>query len=252
MIKISFFLLCFIFLSFETQASFFDRQAEGWHWYETKKEEKKSEERKEDQKYQKKAFIPINPTKWVEEQQKQLKESLNLALFNPNFENVKNYQILQKKMMDRSESFSEMWQRVIFSTPSLDENITFPITQVGRHAYLEIQQKKKNELIKKISKSYGLFFFFKGDCAYCHVFAPIVKQFAQKHKLEIMAISLDGGKIAEFPNTIRNNGAAQKLDIKTVPALIAVNPLTQKILPISYGVNSIEDLENRLLLLEEK
>ena len=148
MIRFSLFLCFFAFISFKTQAGFFDRKAEGWHWYETKKEERKPEEKKKDQKM---AFIPINPTKWVEEQQKQLKESLNLALFNPNFENVKNYQILQKKMMDRSENFSEMWQKVIFSTPSLDENMTFPITQVGRHAYLEIQQKKKNELIKKIS-----------------------------------------------------------------------------------------------------
>ena len=248
MIRLSSFLFSLLFVPFETKAGFFDRKAEGWHWYETKKEEKKE---KEEQKQQS-VSLQISPTQWVENQKKLLNESLNLALFQPSFENVKNYQILQKKMMDRSEIFSEMWQRVLFSTPSLDENTKFPITQVGRHAYLDIQRRKKSELIKKISKSYGLFFFFKGDCAYCHVFAPIVKQFSKKHNIEIIAISLDGGKVKEFPNSIQNNGAAQKLEIKAVPALIAVNPSTQKILPISYGVNSIEDLENRLLLLEEK
>lgn len=244
--RLSLVCLCLIFMTVQAQAGFFDRKAEGWHWYETKKDDKKEEDQKQS------LSLQMTPTQWVENQKKLLKESLNLALFQPSFENVKNYQILQKKMMDRSESFSEMWQKVLFSTPSLDENTSFPITQVGRHAYLEIQQQKKIELIKKISKSYGLFFFFKGDCTYCHVFAPIVKQFSQKHKLEIIAISLDGGKVSEFPNAISNNGAAQKLDVKAVPALIAVNPLTQKILPISYGVNSIEDLENRLLILEEK
>lgn len=248
MVRLSLFYFCFIFMSVDLQAGFFDRKAEGWHWYQTKKEEKEEPEENK----QKDISDPTSPTKWLEMQQKQLKESLNLALFHPSFKNVKNYQILQKKMMDRSENFSEMWQRVLFSTPSLDENTSFPITQVGRHAYLEIQQKKKAELIKKISKSYGLFFFFKGDCAYCHVFAPIVKQFSKKHNIEIIPISLDGGKVKEFPNAIQNNGAAQKLEIKAVPALIAVNPSTQKTLPISYGVNSIEDLENRLLILEEK
>lgn len=79
-------------------------------------------------------------------------------------------------MMDRSEKFSHMWGQVVLQTPKLNHEIQFPTAQYMRHVYDDQQSKQEDDLLKRASKNFGLFFFVSGGCAFCKAFAPIAKR----------------------------------------------------------------------------
>ncbi len=228
------------------QASFFERRAEGWHWYQDPPKENKDEAKKK----KPDSILPTQtPTQQIEAQRKEIETKLHAAIVEPTRENLMAYIITQKALMDQSQRFSESWQRVIMTTPALDETLTHPVDQSARHVYYDEQAKAFSKHMKGLSQEYGLFFFFRQNCAYCHNFAPIVKRFAQKYGWSVFPISLDGGTLPEFPNARRDNGMAERLQITHVPALIGLHSKTGKLLPLAYGMVSESEIERRIEML---
>ncbi|KAB2835762.1 MAG: type-F conjugative transfer system pilin assembly protein TraF [Caedimonadaceae bacterium] len=228
----------------KAQPCFFERRAEGWHWYQDCLRQDKVEKRQEEEKKP-----SLTPTEAIEGQRKALEQKLHAAIVEPNRENIIAYILLQKALMDQSQRFSETWKRVVMTTPSLDETLTHPVDQNARHVYYAEKSKDLSNRIKKLAQDYGLFFFFRQNCPYCHGFAPIVKGFSQKHGWSVLAISLDGGTLPEFPEAKRDNGIATHLQISHVPALIALNSKTGQLIPLAYGMVSESEIEERVDLL---
>jgi conjugal transfer pilus assembly protein TraF len=227
----------------KAQPSFFARRAEGWHWYQNPPCDEKVEEKN------KPAHSPSSPTELIEKQRKELETKLHTAIITPSRENLIAYITAQKALMDQSQKFSEVWKQVVMTTPSLDETLQHPVDQNARHLYYAAQHKNVEKQIKKLASEYGLFFFFRKNCAYCHHFAPIVKRFAEKYGWSVLAVSLDGGTLHEFPNAKQNNGIAERLNITHVPALIALHPTSGQFIPLAYGLVSESEIEQRVELL---
>ena len=249
--------LLLAFLIETVLAGFFDQHAEGWHWYETLP----MEEVLEDNKPEEEAFsssppnIPIKPktsTELVKAYRQELERRLNQAWVNPTPQNLKAYQDMQKDMMTRSERFSNTWMQVVYENPSLDHTIVAPVNQKARHVYLDEEKKHTLETIKALSQTYGLFFFFSGDCPYCHQFAPIVKTFSETYGWEVMAISQNGESLKEFPEAQTDNGLFATWKIDALPSLYAVNPNTGHVLPIAFGLTSLDQMEERIMTLIQK
>lgn len=229
----------------QAQQAFFDRHAEGWHWYQSLSDDKVDEEKKKTE-----LISPQKtPTQQIESQRKALEKKLHAAIIEPSRENIVAYIIAQKALMDQSQRFSESWQRVVMTTPSLDETLVHPVDQNARHIYYQARNQEITKRIKALAQEYGLFFFFKGNCPYCHHFAPIVKHFAKKHGWSVFPISLDGGGISEFPNAKRDNGIATRLQVAHVPTLIAFCVQTGQMIPLAYGMVSESEIEERIDLL---
>jgi conjugal transfer pilus assembly protein TraF len=76
-----------------------------------------------------------------------------------------------------------------------------------------------------------------------------VKGFSQKYGWSVLAVSLDGGTLSEFPEARRDNGIATRLQISHVPALIALHPRTGQFIPLAYGLVSESEIEERAELL---
>ena len=91
-----------------------------------------------------------------------------------------------------------------------------------------------------------LFFFFRGDCPYCHAFAPTLEAFQARHGIKVVAISVDGGGMPGFPDARRDNGIATTLKVSQVPAVYLAQPFTGKITPIGFGVLSETQLLERI------
>lgn len=232
-----------LFCNTASAAAFFERRAEGWHWYQSQESEI-NEQKKEDQ-------IPKaqTPTQAIEKQRKDLEQKLHTAIVKPTRENIIAYIITQKALMDQSQRFSESWQQVVMTTPSLDETLIHPVDQNARHVYYSEKNKELTKHIKALSQEYGLFFFFKKACPYCHHFAPVVKHFAEKHGWSLLAITLDGEALPEFPYARQDNGIATRLQVTHVPALIAVHPRSGQTIPLAYGLVSESEIERRVELL---
>lgn len=231
--------ICWLITS-ELNATFFDKHNEGWHWYidpTLPQEEKPSTQ--------------ATPTEQVQAYKKKLELLLHKAIMQPSYQNIKAYQLMQKDLMDRSQHFANVWMQVVYQNPELDNTVKFPVNQKARHIYLDNQQSKIENSIYKLRNQYGLFFFFSSKCRYCHQFAPIVARFAKHYDWRVIPISLDGKGVAEFPEFMPDNGLAAKWNVTALPSLFAVNPETSHILPVAFGLTSIQQMETRIMALLE-
>jgi conjugal transfer pilus assembly protein TraF len=123
------------------------------------------------------------------------------------------------------------------------------VNHQARHIQIDQEKKRTQRTIQGLSQEYGLFFFFSGSCPYCHQFAPIVKRFSELYGWNVIAISLDGESIKEFPHAESDNGLFELWGIKSLPALFAVNPRTQEVVPIAQGLTSLDEMETRIMTL---
>lgn len=235
------------------KGAFFERHAEGWHWYDTLRVEPLSDKNVEEKKQKNdSASHPQTPTEKIESQRKALEQKLHAAIVEPTRENLITYIIAQRALMDQSQRFSEEWKKVVMAMPILDETLIHPIDQNARHVYYNERSKELSKYIKALANDYGLFFFFRKNCSYCHHFAPIVKRFSQKYGWSVLAISMDGGSLRsalpEFPDARQDNGISKRLQVAHVPALIAFHPKTKQLIPLAYGMVSESEIEERVLL----
>ena len=249
-------LLAFLHIKAGLAASFFGEHARGWHWYETLPLVEEPEMPKETGAPERERIPPQlkTPTELIKAYREELESRLHAAWVNPTPQNVKLYQEMQKDLMDRSQLLATVWMQNVFQNPELDHTLVSPVNQQGRHLQIDLEKERTARTIQNLSQEYGLFFFFSGDCPYCHQFAPIVKRFAETYGWEVIAISVDGGALAEFPNAQSDNGLFEawtrvSSGLKVLPSLFAVNPKTKSTIPIAYGLTSLDEMENRIVTL---
>lgn len=227
------------------EASFFEENKTGWHWYQDPVilQEEVPHGTTQNQN------ANLSATEIVEDYKKELEHRLHTALVEPSFKNVKAYQELQKDMMDKAEHFSEMWMQVLYNNPYLDHTLITPVNHKSRHLYFDQKKQRTAKTIQDLSNEYGLFFIFDSHCSYCREFSPIVKLFSKTYNWEVIPITADGGNLSEFPRPLDDNGIIEKWKIKAFPALFAVNPNTEEVIPIAYGMTSLDEIESRIMLL---
>jgi conjugal transfer pilus assembly protein TraF len=237
------FLLIVLFTTrVSAEALFYQKKAEGWFWYEEfKKEEQQTRQRLEN-------FVPeqkpLTPTEQILEQRKTIEQKLHQAIISPSIENIKSYLYLQRALMNQSQRFAENWQKALLHYPDLDEARIHPVNQRARHLYLASLETQKTQKLKGLAKDYGLFFFFKGECIYCQAFAETLKHFVQKYEFSLLPISLDGQPLTAFPEFKQDNGLSTQFNIATVPAIIALHTKTKEIVPLSFKMISLSELED--------
>jgi len=225
--------------------AYFDRHAEGWFWYHDPKLVKPAVPPKAEQTRP----VPDNiddPVTVVEAERAAMEQALDRAIVTPTPENVKAYLELNQRLMAQAGDFAEAWRGAIWSNPSLDYSLVSP---VGSSAYVKADQDAatSEQKLLQAAQQWGLVFFFRGTCPYCHKFAPLLKQFAEHYSFRIVDVSLDGGGLPEFPNPQPNNLAAENLRVEAVPAVYLVNPRTRQVVPAVFGLVGWSDLVQRLI-----
>jgi conjugal transfer pilus assembly protein TraF len=236
-----------VFILFSAQVSsealFYQKKAEGWFWYEELKKEELQEPEHLPIPNPLLDAKPLTPTEQILEQRKILEQKLHQAIVLPSLDNIKDYLYVQRALMDQSQRFAENWQKVLLHAPDLDEIRIHPVNQAARHLYLASNQQSKTEKLQQLSKEYGLFFFFKGKCLYCQAFAETLKHFSEKYAFSLLPISLDGQMLNAFPQFQNDNGLAEQFNIATVPAVIALHTKTKEVIPLSFKMISLSELE---------
>ncbi len=246
--------LALVLVSHNLQAEpfpFYDNRAQGWHWYETKPSEPIAPHKKDDANQD----VPITPQQAqfeLEQLQLELEGAKALAVMYPTYEHVSDYIELHNAVIQRASLFSSAWQQVIWQTPELDFSIDNPTDNSARHMHYDVKKVSDEKMVELLNSEYGLFFFFKESCQYCHAFAPVLKSFENKHSISVMAISLDGGTLPEYPDSTMDNGMAAELGIEVVPAVYAVHPKRGHVIPIAHGFVSEAELLRRMSTLAQK
>ncbi len=229
-------LFLMIILTGTLEANWHGKRAEGWAWY---------EDRKQSQEEEKEAKAP---SQLLSEMRVALENRLADAVLNPTPEKIKDYVAAQKELLDRVGRFSNVWQQVILEAPSLDYTSNAPVSQYGRQLYKDDLQRKKGEIIHDLADSYGLFFFYRSDCRYSVAFAKVLKLFSSRYGWDVVPISLDGGALDEFPEYREDNGVSHAFGIQGVPALFAIDPESEDVVPLAYGLISVDKIEDNVFL----
>lgn len=187
-----------------------------------------------------------------------LQESLEhmkaTAVMYPTKDNIRRYLALQKAVFERADHFSKVWQQVVWQNPELDYSVKRPNSVVGNELVNEIETENKRKILLNLGNRYGFFFFYRSDCIYCRKFSPILKTFSRLNNIEILPVSLDGNFLQEWPGSVMDNGRSISMGLqgKSVPALILFDSKKQKIMPVGYGLLTIDELENRIVILVSK
>ena len=224
-------------------AYFFEGHEEGWFWYEPSELAPQSQEVP----HALPAPLTLNPTQAMQAYQAQVQDSLNLAILHPTEANLKAYARWYFRTMDKAQYFTDAYQRMLLKNPVFDYALDFPISAPAHQIYAKQQRLQNQEMIQNFAKEQGLFFFFSGACAYCKVFAPVVRAFAKQYGVSILAISMDGQGLSEFPEFVTDQGASHALKVQRVPALLAINPKTNVVSPLATGAISQSQLEENIL-----
>lgn len=236
-------LIATIIYGVPAHASFYERKAEGWFWFEEKDKQDAVPI------IEKQQNSPNNPNEHMELVRKKLQFKMNKAMLNPTEENVKDYIVYQHQISNQAQNFSKVWQKVVLTNPELDENLKNPASQLARQVLYSEQEIQEKQKLFKLAKTHGLIYVYGGGCGYCKAFAPIVKSFANRYGFEVIAISADRVISEHFPNSRFDNGITERLSIKSWPTLLALNTKTQEVFPIANGLVSETDMISNVMLL---
>ncbi|OAI26289.1 TraF-like protein [Methylomonas koyamae] len=251
------------------EISYFTDKQRGWFWYEVLPEQVKKlqPEIQVDQKKPKPDNKPPSDVQAEIEPKTQAKPSaepqplssawlkqnlehyLNQAIDDPSPENVAAFYYLQRVMMDKAERFTNAARYVVMSDPQLDETVRRPVATYAANEANHQASVVAERALKAIAAQAGILFFFRSDCPYCHVQAPILAMLENAYGFKIYPVSLDGLPMPNgfFSQFKRDNGQAAMLGVEQTPALFLMKPPKQ-IVPLAQGALSLEEVTGRILL----
>jgi conjugal transfer pilus assembly protein TraF len=239
MVKYLIMILCFVCSTASLAENYYENHETGWYWFDdpAQKVIKPIPEKKS---------LDNDPTESVDKVKNTIKHALDKAIVDPTPENVERYITLQNEMSQRANQFANTWQEVLLKHPELNYSISHPTNNVALQVYHENESKQKNAVLEQFAQHSGLFFFYRSTCPYCQRFAPILKHFAETNHITIIAITMDGISLPEFPDSKHDSGQAEKFHVTVEPSLYAVDPTTQKAYPVAFGLTSETELQNNI------
>lgn len=221
-------------------AYFADRER-GWFWYEKDASESGKKPREPERKTT------------VEDVRKRGEELFERAVLFPTAENVRAYMEHQKRVFERSEEFARTWKRVLLETPSLDAAVENPVSAAGAGIARELRREATDSMLRRISKTGKLVFFFRSDCPFCEGQAEVLATLEKRHGIGVVAASLDGrGLPPLYPRFVDGAAQAERLRVDAVPAIFLFVPSRRKVARIGAGFLTLGETRERLRLVGEE
>jgi conjugal transfer pilus assembly protein TraF len=153
---------------------------------------------------------------------------------------------LQQKWTTQSALFSKIWQHSLLEHPELA--FMQPTTQYGIQVRKEVDSQNKKELIQSLSRTHTLLFFYEGKNKFSQIFSKIVLEFAKQNSWTIQAVTVDGAILNTLPHSIPDKTLASEMQVNFFPALFAMNTSTLKAIPLSFGMTTISQIEDNILM----
>jgi len=227
----------------DSAPAYWHSQRDGWFWYREPPVKPAQPEKPDTRPPELPAF---------EQMQARLETLKRIAVMNPTEQNLATYMHYQRFVMDKSQTFADRWQRLVWTTPALDYALGGRPTNAMAIGVFDDEQRRRNEdRVRALAASHGLIFVFRSDCPYCHRFAPILKRFEETYGMTVVPVSLDGTGLPTYPNPRRNDGLAARLQPEAVPALYLAAPSRREIRPVGFGLMALSELVERIATLDE-
>ncbi|CZP12233.1 conjugal pilus assembly protein TraF [Legionella pneumophila] len=102
-----------------------------------------------------------------------------------------------------------------------------------------------------LSQKKGFFFFFSSSCPHCQRFAPVLKHLSQSYGFNVVAISMDGGYLPDFPYAVLDEGQSKLFQVTVFPSLFLIDPQNEQAHLVTEGAIDEMELTNRLLKINQ-
>ena len=230
-----------------------DAPALGWHFYCDGAREKEAAETPAPPAEPEPAAeaAPDSATARVAAMRQALGEARAKAVLEPSEANVAAYLHLQRDALDRAATFSDAFRRTVWAEPALDYTLRRPVGALAKHLWADARRAERAAALAKLGERYGLIYLGDERCAACRVFGPLLRAFAARHGLDVLAVSRSGSPLEGWPEAVADAGraAALGLDGVPLPALVLYDTRTKRVRPVSFGVVAEDQLAERLFVL---
>ena len=185
------------------------------------------------------------------EMRKALEEARATAILEPSTENVAAYLRLQQETLQRAAAFSDVFRRTVWATPELDYTLKRPVGALAKQLWSDERREARTKALARLGERYGLIYLGHAGCAGCKVFGPLLRAFATRHGLDVLAVSMSGEALEGWPEAVPDNGRARKLGLAgtPVPAVVLFDTRTRRVLPVGFGVMAEDQLSRRIFTL---
>ena len=147
------------------------------------------------------------------------------AVLEPSEANVAAYLQLQRAALDRAATFSDAFRRTVWAEPALDYTLRRPVGALAKHLWADARRAEREGVLRRLGERYGLIYLGDEACAACRVFGPLLRAFALRHGLDVLAVS------------------------RSLPALVLYDTRTRRVRPVAFGVVAEDQLSRRLFVL---
>ncbi len=224
----------------------------GWHFYCDRQEEEPQEAQP--------ALVPPRPppagnehsaTARIEAMRRALEEARAEAILDPTPAKVTAYLRLQQETLQRAAAFSDAFRRTVWATPELDYTLRRPVGALAKQVWSDGRRQARDAALARLGERYGLIYLGHAGCAGCKVFGPLLRAFAMRHGLDVLAVSLSGEALEGWPEAVADNGRAARLGLgdAPVPALVLFDTTTKRVLPVGFGVMAEDEMAERIFAL---
>ena len=221
----------------------------GWHFYCDRQEEAQEAEP-----------APVPPTRAVDERsateriealRKALEEARAEAILEPTPANITAYLRLQQETLQRAAAFSDAFRRTVWATPEVDYTLRRPVGALAKQVWSDERRQARDAALARLGDRYGLIYLGHAGCAGCKVFGPLLRAFAGRHGLDVLAVSLSGETLEGWPEAVADNGRAARLGLGNapVPALVLFDTATKRVIPVGFGVMAEDEMAERIYAL---
>ena len=187
----------------------------------------------------------------IEAMRKVLEEARAEAILDPTPAKVAAYLRLQQETLQRAAAFSDAFRRTVWATPELDYTLRRPVGALAKQVWSDGRRQARDAALAGLSERYGLIYLGHAGCAGCKVFGPLLRAFASRHGLDVLAVSLTGEALEGWPEAVADNGRAARLGLRgsPVPALVLFDARTKNVLPVGFGVMAEDEMAERIYAL---
>ena len=196
---------------------------------------------------------PGTATERIEAMRRVLEEARAEAILDPTPEKVTAYLRLQQETLQRAATFSDAFRRTVWATPELDYTLTRPVGALAKRLWSDERRQARDAALAGLGERYGLIYLGHPDCGGCKVFGPLLRAFAVRHGIDVLAVSMNAGPLEGWPEAVPDNGRAAGLglDGSPLPAVALFDTAAKRALPVGFGVLAEDQLAERIFVLTQ-
>ena len=223
----------------------------GWHFYCDREEERQEAEPPPAQPDPPAVTDGQSATDRILALRRALEEARAEAILDPTPAKVAAYLRLQQETLQRAAVFSDAFRRTVWASPDLDYTLKRPVGALAKQVWSDERRQARDAALARLKDRYGLIYLGHAGCAGCKVFGPLLRAFATRHGLDVLAVSLTGAALEGWPEAVADNGRAGRLGLGNapVPALVLFDTATKRVLPVGFGVMAEDEMAERIFAL---